>query len=59
MASRGTTFPMLWDPSFESWLAVGIIGQPAAILVDPDGQEIRRWVGVFDFDEVLELASAI
>lgn len=58
MTSRGTTFTMLWDPTFESWRAVGILGQPAAVLLAPDGTEIKRWLGAFPEDEVLRLASA-
>lgn len=59
VANRGTTFTMLWDPSFESWRAVGILGQPAAVLLSPGGQEVERWLGAFDEDEVVRLASAL
>lgn len=53
----GTSFPMLWDPSFESWRQLEILGQPAAILFSPEGEEIGRWFGRFDEQEVLELAA--
>ena len=33
----GATFQMLWDSSSRSWRALGIAGQPAAILLAPDG----------------------
>jgi len=58
VATRGTTFPMLWDRTFQSWRAVGILGQPAAILLDRQGQEVKRWLGAFDEGEVLRLAAA-
>ena len=30
---RGTTFTMLWDESFESWIELGVSSQPTAILL--------------------------
>lgn len=53
----GTTFQMLWDSSSRSWRSLGIAGQPAAILLAPDGSEIKRWLGPFDEAEVLRLSS--
>jgi peroxiredoxin len=53
----GATFQMLWDSSSRSWRSLGIAGQPAAILLAPDGSEIKRWLGPFDEDEVLRLSS--
>ncbi len=53
----GATFQMLWDSSSRSWRALGIAGQPAAILLAPDGSEIKRWLGPFDAAEVLRLSS--
>ena len=53
----GATFQMLWDSSSRSWRALGIAGQPAAILLAPDGSEIKRWLGPFDEAEVLRLSS--
>jgi hypothetical protein len=52
----GTTFTMVWDPTFESWANLGIALQPAAVLIAPDGTRLGRWSGMFDEDEVLELA---
>ena len=53
----GTTFQMLWDSSFRSWRELGIPGQPAAILLAPDGSEVKRWLGQFDEAEVVRLAA--
>ena len=41
----GITFTMLWDSSFQSWVELGIHGQPAAILFTADGTKLRQWVG--------------
>jgi peroxiredoxin len=57
VARYGTTFTMLWDESFRSWRALGVTGQPAAVLLDPGGREVQRWVGPFPEAEVLRLAS--
>jgi peroxiredoxin len=57
VARYGTTFTMLWDESFRSWRQLGISGQPAAVLLAPDGTEIERWLGQFPEDEVVRLAS--
>lgn len=50
------SFRMLWDGSGDSWRELGVRGQPAAVLLAPDGRELARWFGPFDEDEVLELA---
>ena len=56
-ADTGTTsFPMIWDQSFDTWRYYQVTGQPTAILVDKDGQPIMGWRGLFPKDEVLELA---
>ena len=49
---------MLWDESFESWIELGVRGQPAAILYAADGTMLERWVGPFDESEVLGLIEA-
>ena len=54
---HGTTFQMLWDGSARSWRSLGIAGQPAAILLAPDGSEIKRWLGPFDEAEALRLSA--
>jgi hypothetical protein len=53
----GTTFRMLWEDGSQSWRRLRISGQPAAILVDRDGKELKRWFGEFDEAEVLRLAA--
>jgi hypothetical protein len=52
------TFPMYWDASFLTWQALGIRGQPAAILFDTQGRAVQRWFGPFDLDEALAAARA-
>lgn len=53
----GTTFPMLWDETFASWTHFGVNGQPAWILLTPDGGVVERWNGVLDEGEALDLAG--
>ncbi len=57
MQERGTTFPMLWEDGNQSWRRLRISGQPAAILVDAGGRELKRWFGEFDEAEVVRLAG--
>jgi hypothetical protein len=52
---RGTTFTMLWDPTFESWANLGVALQPSAILLDPDGRLLGRWAGEPPAEEILDL----
>lgn len=60
VSDRGTTsFPMLWDSSFESWKALEVYGQPAAMLLTPTGEQVKFWQGFFPQDEVLELAEDV
>jgi len=51
-------FTMLWDESFETWLEIGVVSQPAAVLIAADGEPIQGWIGPFPEGEVLELAAA-
>jgi hypothetical protein len=51
------SFPMYWDETFESWLAFGVAGQPAAALLSPTGEMLGAWRGMFPIGEVLELAG--
>ena len=53
----GTSFTMLWDESFESWIQLGVTSQPTAVLFTPDGTIITGWIGRFPEDQVLELAA--
>ncbi len=50
------SFQMLWDDGFDSWRALEIAAQPAAVLFSATGKEIKRWQGSFPEDEVLRLA---
>lgn len=52
------SFPMYWDDTFESWVALGVSSQPAAVLLSPTGEELGAWRGMFPVDEVLALAAA-
>ena len=45
---------MLWDESFDSWLALGIRGQPNALLFDKDGIGLFLFPGYINTDAVLE-----
>jgi peroxiredoxin len=44
---RRTTFTMLWDESFESWIELDVTVQPAAILLTPDGTIVTSWSAHF------------
>jgi peroxiredoxin len=55
-ATYETTFPMLWDETFETWSAIGVSSQPAAVLFAADGTPLAGWRGAFPEDEVLDLA---
>ncbi len=50
------SFTMLWDESFQSWQALGITSQPAAVMFAADGTPITGWIGAFPEDEVVRLA---
>lgn len=50
------SFPMYWDETFESWLGLGITGQPSAVLLSADGEVLADWRGAFPEDDVLRLA---
>lgn len=51
VAKGKITFPMLWDSSSLSWRRLGILSQPAAVLVSADGRELGRWLGRIDSRE--------
>ena len=57
VAQYRTTFRMLWDPTSRSWQALGIIGQPAAMLLDRNGARVKMWFGTFDEQEVVDLVG--
>lgn len=48
---------MYWDETFESWTALGVVSQPAAVLLSADGERLGSWQGNFPPDEVLSLAT--
>lgn len=56
--STGTTFTMLWDPTFESWRQLGISGQPAGMLLTSDGQILHSWRGAIPESRVLDAIAA-
>lgn len=49
---------MLWDESFQSWVELGIRGQPSAILYAAEGTPLQDWIGPFEEAEVLRLIRA-
>ncbi len=55
-ATYETTFPMLWDETFETWVAIGVSSQPAAVLFAADGTPLGGWSGPFPEGEVIDLA---
>lgn len=60
VADYGTvSFPMLWDPTFESWQELEIFGQPAGMLVSADGTLLAQWRGGIPEDEVLDAVAAL
>lgn len=50
---------MLWDPSFASWEALGVRGQPAFILMDRNGIAVEGWYGSADPVEVLAMVAEL
>jgi hypothetical protein len=58
VAEYGTTsFPMLWDPTFDSWAHLGVAGQPAWVLMSPDGTLVQGSYGPIDESFVLDYVS--
>jgi hypothetical protein len=55
VAVHDLTFPVLWDPGFDSWRALEVPGQPYAVLIDGQGRELGRWSGAIPEDGVLAL----
>ena len=55
--STGTTFTMLWDPTFQSWGQLGISGQPAGMLLDNNGTIQTSWRGGIPENQVLEAVA--
>jgi len=51
-------FQMLWDESFETWVAFGINAQPATALFSSDGEVLGAWMGGMPQEQVLDLIAA-
>lgn len=48
--------PMYWeDGTFDTWNHYGVQGQPAAVLVTPEGEIIEGWYGAIPIDTVQTL----
>lgn len=54
-----TSFPMLWDSTFQSWTELGIRGQPAAMMLTPNGGLIERWSGAIPESTVLNFVDQL
>lgn len=50
---------MLYDPTLESWRALGVRGQPTTILFDAEGTGQFIWYGPFDLEDALEAARQL
>jgi hypothetical protein len=53
------SFPMLWDPTFESWIELGVNGQPAGMLATADGTLVAQWSGRIPEDDVLQAVAGL
>lgn len=49
---------MLWDPSFDSWRALGIAAQPQGMLFSADGKSLGEFTGRIPEAEVLKAIGA-
>lgn len=58
VAQHEIPFQMLWDESFETWVAFGIRAQPATALFSADGEMLGAWMGEMPEGEVLDLLEA-
>ena len=52
------SFPLLWDPSFDSWRFFGVQGQPFALLFGADGEPLGNWV-ILDDDARAEILALV
>jgi hypothetical protein len=48
---------MLWDESFESWVAFGLSAQPATVLLSGDGASLGGRLGPMPTSEVEALLA--
>ena len=49
---------MLFDETGDSWSDLGVSVQPAAILFDASGKELKRWFGPLDTGEMADALPA-
>ena len=54
-----SSFPMLWDESFDSWAQLGVASQPAWALFTPAGEYIEGSYGGIDTAGVLARAASL
>ncbi len=54
-----SSFPMLWDESFDSWAQLGVATQPAWALFSPDGEYVDGSIGGIDTAGVLAKAASL
>jgi thiol-disulfide isomerase/thioredoxin len=50
---------VLFDEEMAVWDAYKVVGQPVAVLLDREGRERQRWLGVLPTDEVLRAAGEL
>ena len=54
-----SSFPMLWDESFDSWTQLGVVSQPAWALFTPAGEYVEGGFGGIDAAGVLATAATL
>lgn len=54
-----SSFPMLWDETFDSWSQLGVASQPAWGLFTASGEFLQGGFGEIDADAVLETVASI
>lgn len=52
-AQHDLTIPMVWDEGFDSWRFYDILGQPAYVLVNAEGQVVAKDFGMWP-DDILD-----
>ena len=54
-----SSFPMLWDETFDSWAELGVVSQPAWALFSASGELAEGSYGGIDTVSVLEKAASL
>ena len=54
-----SSFPMLWDETFDSWSQLGVASQPAWALFTTSGEFVQGSFGEIDADSVLETIASL